>query len=156
MSSPVVVIHPQASLFEAYNRMFEHDIRRMPVIDRQGTLVGIITMSDIQQAVPMASHDESDRSTRLLVRDNTVEEIMTSAPITVAADDSVQVAAERMLEYQISGLPVIDGGKIVGMITESDIFRLVVESWADIENGSFGADTASKVLRVETPSATLH
>jgi CBS domain-containing protein len=64
-----------------------------------------------------------------------VRDVMTYDPITVDPEDTIQEAAERMLEYEVSGLPVISGNRPVGIITESDIFRLVVESWAETEAG---------------------
>lgn len=134
MTSPALTIRPQTSLFEAYNLMYENDVRRLPVVDRDGTLVGILTMSDVQQASPIVPGDDDDTARRLLVSVQTVEEIMTPDPVTVTIDDTVRDAAERMLEYEVSGLPVIEGDRVIGIITESDIFRLVVESWADINN----------------------
>ncbi|MCB0043656.1 MAG: CBS domain-containing protein, partial [Caldilinea sp.] len=74
---------------------------------------------------------EDDRETRLLAATRKVGEIMTWDPVTVDPEDTIQDAAERMLEYQVSGLPVVDGTRLVGIITESDIFRLVVESWSE-------------------------
>ena len=56
---------------------------------------------------------------------------MTYSPVTISPSATIQEAAERMLEYQVSGLPVVRGNQLVGILTESDIFRLVVESWAE-------------------------
>lgn len=134
MTAPALSIHPKASLFEAYNIMFENDVRRLPVVDRDGSLLGIITMSDVQQASPIAPADDGDTTGRLLISSQSVGEIMTPDPVTVAADDTVQEAAERMLEYEISGLPVVEGERVIGIITESDIFRLVVDSWTQLNS----------------------
>ncbi len=131
MSSPPMVIHPKASLFEAYNRMFENDLRRLPVVDTDNNLIGIVTMSDVQRSAPLMTSQESDEVSRMIIATQTVEDIMTPDPVTIAADDTVQEASERMLEYEVSGLPVVEGEKLVGIITESDIFRLVVESWTE-------------------------
>lgn len=136
MTAPALTIRPKASLFEAYNLMFENDVRRLPVVDRDGSLIGILTMSDVQQASPISAGDDVDNDTarRLLVAVQTVAEVMTPDPVTVAIDDTVREAAERMLEYEVSGLPVVEGDRVIGIITESDIFRLVVESWAQLSN----------------------
>ena len=75
--------------------------------------------------------EEADTATRLLLTEKRVREICVSDPVTINPSATIQEAAERMLEYQVSGLPVVRNGKVVGMITESDIFRLVVESWAE-------------------------
>lgn len=128
MTAPALVVMQETSLLEAYNFMTEHDIRRVPVVDRRHTLVGILTLSDVQRTVPLFFQG-SDLSTDLLLNDQRVNQVMTTDPITIAPDATVQDAAELMLEYQVSGLPVIEDGRVVGIITESDIFRLVVRSW---------------------------
>jgi len=134
MTSPALTIRPEATLFEAYNTMYENDVRRLPVVDSDGTLIGIVTLSDIQQASPIIIGDDDDTPRRLMASEQTVEEIMTPDPVTVLIDDTVRDAAERMLEYEVSGLPVIKEDRVIGIITESDIFRLVVESWVTINH----------------------
>jgi acetoin utilization protein AcuB len=129
MTADPVVTAPGASLVETYNVMFDNEIRRLPVVEGE-ELVGIVTLSDILQATP-GRLDDMDVETRLELTARTVREIMTYDPITVAPEDTVQEAAERMLEYQVSGLPVVQDGHVVGIITESDIFAIVVNSWAE-------------------------
>lgn len=124
-----VTIDPDATLITAQELMVENEVRRLPVVER-GELVGIITNSDIQRQIP-ATVEETDDDTRLLLTQRTVREVMTYSPMTINPSATIQEAAERMLEYQISGLPVVRNGKVIGIITESDIFRLVVESWAE-------------------------
>lgn len=128
MNENAIVVSPEASLADAYTLMVENEVRRLPVVDRE--LIGIITYSDILRHVPV-SVDEADEATRVLLTQRTVREVMTYSPMTINPSATIQEAAERMLEYQVSGLPVVRNGKVVGMITESDIFRLVVESWAE-------------------------
>lgn len=128
MNENAIVVSPDASLADAYTLMVENEVRRLPVVDRE--LIGIITYSDILRQVPV-SVDEVDEATRVLMTQRTVREVMTYSPMTINPSATIQEAAERMLEYQVSGLPVVRNGKVVGMITESDIFRLVVESWAE-------------------------
>lgn len=118
-----------SSLAEAYELMSENEIRRLLVV-RDGELVGIITLSDILRTIPELLV-ETDSETRLLRGTQKVREVVTRDPVTVDPEDTIQETAERMLEYQVSGLPVVDGNRPVGIITESDIFRLVVESWGD-------------------------
>lgn len=129
MTREPTVVHPNTTLAEAYELMGEFEVRRLPVL-RNGELQGIITMSDILRTIPTLL-TEGDRETRLLAATRKVGEIMTWDPVTVDPEDTIQDAAERMLEYQVSGLPVVDGTRLVGIITESDIFRLVVESWSE-------------------------
>ena len=132
MTRDPVTTSMDMSLAEAYELMSENEIRRL-LVTRDDELVGIITMSDILRTIP-ALLVETDRETRLLRGTQQVREVVTRDPVTVDPEDTVQDTAERMLEYQVSGLPVVDGRTPVGIITESDIFRLVVDSWADGEN----------------------
>ena len=129
MTRDPITCSPEMSLAGAYALMLENDVRRLIVVDR-GEVVGIITLSDILRALPGLT-DEADDATRLLTVTRKVADVMSTDPILVDPEDTIQEAAERMLEYQISGLPVVSGDKVVGIITESDIFRLVVESWSD-------------------------
>ena len=128
MTRSPVSISPNASLVDAYDLMREREVRRLLVVEKE--LVGIVTLSDILRALP-GLLDEGDRETRLMKVTRKVRDVMTYDPVTVDPEDTVQEAAERMLEYEVSGLPVISGGRPVGIITEKDIFRLVVESWSE-------------------------
>ena len=122
----------EMSLAEAYELMQENEIRRLLIV-RDDELAGIVTLSDILRTIP-AILAEADRETRLLMTSQTVRDVASRDPVTVNADETIQDAAERMLEYQVSGLPVVQGRRPVGVITESDIFRLVVESWGELED----------------------
>lgn len=122
-----------ASLVVAYDLMQEEEVRRLAVVDRKN-FQGIITLSDILRAMPF-KFDEGDRETRLMMTTRKVRDVMTYDPITVQSEDTLQDAAERMLEYQVSGLPVLDGRRLVGIITEKDIFRLVVEALSEELDG---------------------
>ncbi len=133
MTSRPITITPSAPVVEAYRLMREFGVRRLPVVDEEGTLIGIVTLSDVQRLIPIAGQ-EQDVESALLLRATKVEEIMTWDPIAVRPDVTVQEAAELMLDFQVSGLPVIEGGQVVGIITESDIFRLVVEEWRQEED----------------------
>lgn len=128
MSRNPVKISAGASLARAYELMREHEIRRLLVVT--GELIGIVTLSDIMRDMPGPTVDGDDQ-TRLAMVTRRVRDVMTYDPITVDPEDTIQEAAERMLEYEVSGLPVISGNQVVGIITESDIFRLVVESWSE-------------------------
>lgn len=129
MTKDPIVAEPAMSLYDAYALMFENEIRRLPVV-RKHNLVGIITLGDIQRALPSAFGPwETDM--RLRVTTLTVGDVMFPDPITVTAEDTVQEAAAQMLENQVSGLPVIQDDRLVGIVTESDIFRLVVSTWSE-------------------------
>jgi acetoin utilization protein AcuB len=121
------VVSPQTSLADAYRLMFDCAVRRLPVVHGHD-LVGILTRSDLQRTLPLVL-DALDIPTRLETISPVVGDVMTPEPITVAPDDTIQAAAECMLENQVSGLPVVEDGHVGGILTESDIFKRVVNEW---------------------------
>ena len=122
MTAPAVVVPPTLEAIVALDRMIELKIRRLPV-ERDGKLVGIVTKGDLEGKLGW------DRlAWRRLGR--RVEDAMTPAPITIAPDDLIEKAADQMLQHRIGGLPVVEDGKVVGIITESDIFRAFVKVMA--------------------------
>ncbi|MBI5652299.1 MAG: CBS domain-containing protein [Chloroflexi bacterium] len=125
MTSDPVTIDPQTTLPEANRLMKECGIRRLPVVDN-GRLVGIVTLGDVREASPSCATSLSIYELNYLIARLTVGHIMTREPITIAPDSSIEAAARLMLEHKVSSLPVVDGTKVVGIITESDIFRLLV------------------------------
>ncbi len=132
MTADPVTVTPEARLAEAYNLMEENEVRRLPVVNRQGELVGILTRSDLLQHIPFFP-DEDELEEELPYINMTVEEAMSYDPTCIESTDTIQDAAELMLEAKISGLPVLAGNRLVGIITESDIFRLVVAEWGESE-----------------------
>jgi acetoin utilization protein AcuB len=129
MAHTLITVTPKTSVLEAYDRMRRATVRRLPVVDAQGLLVGIVTRSDIDQA--MGGSGSGGGRDQFTVAGRVVEEVMTSDPQTVTADQSVAAAAELMYTLRISGVPVVADGKPVGIITETDIFRLVVQTWSN-------------------------
>ena len=105
--------------------MEQHQVRRLPVVDR-GRLVGIVTRGDLRAVQPSGAGTLSIHQWRGLVEKATVAECMSRNLVTLKPDATVLDAARLMLEHKISGLPVVDDGRVAGMITESDLFRLMV------------------------------
>jgi acetoin utilization protein AcuB len=132
MTSDPITVDPEATLSTCYHLMRLNGIRRLPVVDSAGRLVGIVTLGDIREGRPKRRPTEdipltSDMWERhLLVASREVREFMSPSPITVEPDTPVKEAARLMLEHKIGGLPVVDEGRVVGIITESDVFRLLV------------------------------
>jgi CBS domain-containing protein len=116
---------------EAYKIMTTHGIRRLPLVDRHGHLVGIITLGDVRGAEPSQATSLSIWEMNYLMAKLKAKEIMTSNPITVFETATIGAAARIMLDSRISGLPIVDrASALVGIITESDIFSMVVlEEW---------------------------
>lgn len=129
MSRQVVTVAPDTLLLEASHLMTERRIRRLPVVEN-GRLLGILTYGDVRAALPSSLSDQEMSGTAHLITQIRVAQVMTHDPITVSQNATIGHAAELMLRYAISGLPVLDEEKrLVGIITESDIFRLVVHDW---------------------------
>lgn len=128
MSHPPVVIDPEATLEEAEALMEEERIRRLPVVDAEGRLVGIISRSDVREglSVSLARNPYAPDAEEHWL---TVADVMTAKVVTVTPETPLWQAAELMLKHKIGGLPVVEGGEVVGMITESDIFKLLVQQW---------------------------
>ncbi len=137
MSSPVVVIREDATVEEAQALMEERGVRRLPVVDNEGQLVGIITEGDLREAsaIKATINPYAPEATEHWL---TVEEAMTPNPITVSEDTPIWQAAEILIEKKIGGLPVLDKThSLCGIITTSDILRLIVSRWREArEEGS--------------------
>ncbi|MDL1901238.1 CBS domain-containing protein [Anaerolineae bacterium CFX9] len=128
MTSPVITVSPLTLISHAHQKMKEYGIRRLPVMEG-GKLVGIVTLGDIREASPSDATSLSIWELNYLWSQLTVEKVMTRKVWTVKPDNSIVDAAEIMLHRRVSGLPVVDDEMhVVGVITESDIFRLLVES----------------------------
>ncbi|MCS7251833.1 MAG: CBS domain-containing protein [Thermoflexus sp.] len=126
MTSNPITISPRTTLPEAHRIMKEHRIRRLPVIDEHGRLVGIVTLGDVREASPSGATSLSIFELNYLLACLTVDKIMTRKVITVTPDTPIVEAARLMLEHKIGGLPVVENDRVVGIITESDIFKMVV------------------------------
>lgn len=125
MSTPVVTVPPTFTLAGAQRLMEERRVRRLVVVEEQ-QLVGIVTWGDIRAAWPSAASTLGPWEWRAMLEQITIAECMTPNPITVAVSASVLDAAQLMLNRKIGGLPVMDGEQVVGIITESDLFRLLI------------------------------
>jgi acetoin utilization protein AcuB len=125
MTRDIITVTSQATLPQARHLMEENGIRHLPVVD-DGRLVGIVTWGDIREASASDATALSVYELRYLLDALTVGYIMTPHPITVTPHTTVARAAQILLERKIGCLPVVRHGKLVGIITESDIFRLVV------------------------------
>jgi len=127
MSQEVVSVTPKTSIARATITMNEHFIRRLPVVN-DGKLVGIVTKGDLREAQPSDATSLSIWELNYLLADLTVDKIMTRNVLTISPDAPLIDAAEIMLNEKISGLPVVDDhGHLIGVISESDIFRMVIQ-----------------------------
>ncbi|MGQ9887308.1 MAG: CBS domain-containing protein [Aggregatilineales bacterium] len=135
MTSPVISVSPTTSISAAHQIMKEKGIRRLPVLEN-GALVGIVTIGDVREASPSDATTLSIWELNYLWAQLTVEKVMTRRVLTVRPDTTIIDAARVMLENKVSGLPVVDSdGQLVGMITESDVFRMLVTTRGSVPQG---------------------
>ena len=131
MSQPVRTISWGASVLDAAALMETYAIRRLPVVDDDDVMIGILSLGDVREATSVYSatspyapdHDEA-----LLA----VDEMMSAPVYSVRPDDTIDKVVRLMLEHKIGGVPVVNArGHAVGMITESDVFRLFLQAWEE-------------------------
>ena len=126
MSTPVITVEPELPIMQALDLMKKNRIRRMPVV-KNGKLIGIISEGDLLNAAPSDATSLSVWELNYLLGKITVKEIMSKEVITVSGDTPIEEAAYLMDENKIGGLPVVDKGELVGLITETDLFRIFLE-----------------------------
>ena len=127
MRSPVATIRPEAAVRDAADLMRARKIRHLPVVDASGRLVGIITDRDLRQVVFAPAVQERLRLGIEAVWDIAVREVMTWAVITIGPAADVREAARLMHEQKIGALPVTEDGRLVGILTESDVLAAFEE-----------------------------
>lgn len=130
MSRDVVTIGPAESCLDAVVRMQRARVRHLPVLNRDGRLVGIVTDRDLRHYLFSSRVFEALGSTRVdvLLDGVRVAEIMSIDVMTVESGASVGDAAGTMRKHRVGSLPVMDGGRMVGIATEVDILRQIVRA----------------------------
>jgi acetoin utilization protein AcuB len=127
MTPNPVTVAPGASYSEAFEVIRESEFRHLPVVDKKGKLVGIVAETDLLHASPSSATTLSIYELNYLLANLLVEEVMSSPAITVADDAPIEQAARIMIEEKVGCLPVMHGEELVGVITETDIFKAFVE-----------------------------
>ena len=102
-------------------------IRHMPVVD-EGKVVGIVSQRDMFRSALITSLGFGRKTTGALIKTIKIKEIMTEEVFTISPEASVKEAARQMMERKIGCLPVVEGDRLIGIITETDILRYVVEN----------------------------
>ncbi len=126
MSRPVISVSPDEPINEVLAMFKEEHIRRAPVM-KDGKLVGIVSERDLLNASPSPVTTLSVWEMNYLISKVTVKNVMTKKVITVDKDIPIEEAARIMADKKIGGLPVVSAGKVVGMITETDLFKTFLE-----------------------------
>jgi acetoin utilization protein AcuB len=130
---PITAV-PETPVFEARQEMVRHRIRHLLVTER-GRLLGIVTDRDIRLNLPSQATSLSVWEVNYLLARLTVDKVMTKTVITVGPDRDAGEAARLMLDHRIGGLPVVDGERVVGILTETDIVRAFAEGVAAVPGG---------------------
>jgi acetoin utilization protein AcuB len=127
MSKPVITVRPETPMPEALDLMRKEHIRRLPVVNKRGELIGIVTETNLLKASPSEATSLSIYEVTYLLSKLTNERIMSKEVITVSEDTPLEEAARIMADHHFSGLPVMRGKELVGMITETSLFRVFLE-----------------------------
>jgi len=126
MSGTVITADVNDSMQDATNRLKENNISMLPVM-KKGKLVGIVTDRDLKRASPSDTNTLEVHELRFLISKIKIKDIMTGNPVTLPFDFTAEESAEVLLEKKISGAPVVDGkGKVIGVITKGDLFRVLI------------------------------
>lgn len=134
MTKPVITVAPDVSILDALDLMKRENIRRTPVI-KDGHLLGIVSLQDLLNASPSQATSLSIWELNYLVSKIKVADVMTARVITVTEDTPIEIAARMMVDNKIGGLPVMRGKEVVGIITETDLFKIFLELMGARENG---------------------
>jgi len=127
MTQNPITVAPDLSVPEALRLMREKKVRRFPVVDSHGKLVGIVSDKDLLQAGPSAATTLAIWEITELLSKLKVSEVMSREVITVQDDTPLEEAARIMADGRIGGLLVMRGDKLVGLITETDLFKSLLE-----------------------------
>ena len=135
MTANPYTVSPDATVAETLEIMRSKDIRRVPVV-KNGKLMGIITERKLLEVSPSPATSLSIFEINYLLSKTKIESIMTKDVISVSSGTLLEEAAIKMREHDVGGLPVVDAGKVVGIITETDIFDSFIEIMGFKDQGS--------------------
>jgi len=127
MTKRPVTIPANVPVSTALEFMRQKNVHRLPVLDKRGRMVGIVAESDLLYASPSPATSLSVWEIHGLLAKLTVEKVMTRKVITISPDAPVEEAAQVMVTKHIGGLPVLDGKELVGIVTETDLFKVFID-----------------------------
>lgn len=141
MTAPVITVTPEMFVMDAADLMDAHNIRRVPVVNEDGQLRGMLTDTDVIEAetaeYASSAYDRNGSSEWVRVAD-----VMSHEVVTVGIDCTVGELAAKLVEYKVGGVPVLCAKKhsgddcpqeLLGIVTETDIFTLIAEAWREAE-----------------------
>ncbi len=135
MTTAVVTARPEQRVKQAIQLLHEHQVTALPVVDDAGHLVGVLSEADVLRGALLPDRRTREipvhtdgRTSPLLV-----EDVMTTQPISVAADADLAAAAAVLVDTQVKSLPVVDGDRVVGVVSRRDVIAVLARSDALIE-----------------------
>lgn len=126
MSTDLITIGPDQHLAEAENLLHRHSIRRLPVVEND-QLIGILTPTNISNGLPSIIDPEHSADRDAIAANIPVRSLMTANPITIGPEDTIEEAASLMRQNKIGGLPIVQGKKLTGIISESNVLDALLE-----------------------------
>ena len=130
MTGNVVSVRPSDTVDKIHDAMTERSIRHVAVIDKDGELVGVVSHRDLLRRALIERSDLPLFVQRAVLRRTRVDEVMTSEVETIEPDQPVAEAAQVMFDNKIGCLPVVDGWRVVGILTESDFVKFFTRGWS--------------------------
>ncbi len=127
MTRNPVTATPDMSITEASTLMKQEKVHRLPVLDKDKKLVGLITEKDILYASPSPASSLSIHEMAYLLSKLTVKKLMSKNVVTINKDTTVEEAARMMVDQDLSCLPVLEGDKLIGIVSKSDMFKILLE-----------------------------
>jgi acetoin utilization protein AcuB len=124
MVKKIITIERDCTVVEALSVMKKYSIRHLPVVEEK-RLVGLITESDLREVMLPS-----------LVRDIPVDQVMIEDPLTIGPEDSLEEAARTIFKNKIGGLPVVDRGRLIGILTTPDILAAFIELMGLLQTSS--------------------
>lgn len=127
MVSEVETLSPDDSMYAAVLLERKYRIRHIPIVE-QGVLVGIVTDRDLKRALPSPLSGGDQESFERITHETTVGQLMTRSPLTISPEAPLSDAVRTVCEKRFGALPVVEGGKLVGIITETDMLRAFLKT----------------------------
>lgn len=126
MEREVVSLTESDTLRSAVELVLARRVRHIPVVDGDGAVIGILTDRDVKRALPTVLLETSEENYQRLLDETLVTRVMTRDPLTVAPDTPLGEAVRIMVEKSVGGLPVVEGRRLVGIITQTDALRVLL------------------------------
>jgi CBS domain-containing membrane protein len=125
MTAGVFAVRAEDDLATVRDIMDERAVRHVPVVDEVGFLVGLVSQRDLLRSTLAAAVEAPPHGREAALRNTTAGEVMTSGVVTAAPEQDIRTAARVMLENKYGCLPVVDGARLVGIVTEADFVRFL-------------------------------